>query len=209
NLQKVLASFKVQNEDDLFASIGYGHIAALTVVHRLTAAQPPPPGLSVSGKRQPIEAKLGIVANGVDGVAIRRAKCCAPIPGDEIVGYVTRGRGVALHRKCCPNIAIYYKKEPDRMIDVEWTHADSERFQAGLFIKALDRVGLLNDISAIFSESKTNISSARIGSSPDKTAYFDLTVEVSDVDHLNRLINSVASLNDVLEVRRTSISGKE
>ncbi|MDH7481094.1 MAG: bifunctional (p)ppGpp synthetase/guanosine-3',5'-bis(diphosphate) 3'-pyrophosphohydrolase [Armatimonadota bacterium] len=209
NVQKILASLKFQSEDDLFAAIGNGHIAALTVIHKLTATQPPAPGLSVSGKRPPLEAKLGIVAGGVDGVAIRRAKCCAPIPGDEIVGYVTRGRGVALHRKSCPNIAIYYEKEPDRMVEVEWTHGDGERFQAGLFIKALDRVGLLNDISAIFSESKTNISSAKIASRPDKTAYFDLIVEVNDLDHLNRLINSVATLGDILEVRRVSITGRE
>lgn len=209
HLEKVLESLKFQSEDDLFAAIGYGHVAALTVVNRLKAAQPPSVGLSVSGKRPPVEGKLGIVAGGVGDVAIRRAKCCAPIPGDEIVGYVTRGRGVALHRKGCPNIAIYYEKEPDRMVEVEWTHADGERFQAGLFIKALDRVGLLNDISAIFSESKTNIYSAKIGSRPDKTAYFDLTVEVSDLGHLNRLMSSIASLSDILEVRRTSVTGGE
>ena len=206
HLEKLPSSLNVQSVEDLFAAIGYGHTPALTVVHKLAAMQPPTAGLNVTGKRPAEEARLGIVAGGVDDVAIRRSKCCTPIPGDEVVGYVTRGRGLTIHRKGCPNLAVYGEKEPDRLVEVEWRESSSEKFQTGIHIVSLDRVGLLNDISAMFSETKTNIFSAKITSHPDKTASFDLTIEVADVKHLNSLMTRIGSLSDILAVRRTSLS---
>ncbi len=209
NLQKIMANLNVQSEDDLLAGVGYGHFAALTVINKLKATQPPPEGLVISGKRPAGEAKLGIVAGGVDGIAIRRSKCCTPVPGDEVMGYVTRGRGITLHRRGCPNLLSYADREPDRLIEVEWAQSNGERFRTGLHIEAMDRVGLLNDISAIFSESKTNINSAKIRAFPNKTAAFELIVEVNDLAHLNKLITTVGNLSDILEVRRTSIAEEE
>ena len=208
HLEKLPSSLNVQSVEDLFAAIGYGHTPALTVVHKLAAMQPPTAGLNVTGKRPAEEARLGIVAGGVDDMAIRRSKCCTPIPGDEVVGYVTRGRGLTIHRKGCPNLAVYGEKEPDRLVEVEWRESSSEKFQTGIHIESLDRVGLLNDISAMFSETKTNIFSAKITSHPDKTASFDLTIEVADVKHLNNLMTRIGSLSDILEVRRTSLPGE-
>jgi GTP pyrophosphokinase len=208
SLEKIVESMKMQSEDDLLAAIGYGHTPALTVVHKLAAAQPVAEGLAIT--RRPVgEARLGISAGGVDDMAIRRSRCCTPVPGEDIIGYVTRGRGLTLHRKGCKNIAAYSLKEPDRLVEVEWRQADGEKFQTGLRIEALDRVGLLNDISAIFSETKTNIYSAKIASHPNKTASFDLTVEVGDVEHLNNLMTRIGGLSDILEVRRTAIPGEE
>ena len=206
HLQKLLEPLKVQSEEDLLAAVGYGHIPALAVIHKLVDFQPPAEGLTVTGKRPAVEARLGIVAGGVDDVAIRRSKCCTPVPGDEVIGYVTRGRGLALHRKGCPNVAVYCEKEPDRIVQVEWRDSEGERFQTGLRIEALDRLGLLTDISAMFSETKTNINSAKIKSYPNKTATFELTIEVSDLAHLNALMTRIGGLSDILEVRRTSIS---
>jgi len=208
NLQKILESMNVQSEEDLFAAIGYGHTPALTVVHKLTAFQTPAEGLAITGRRPAGEARLGIVAGGEDDMAFRRSRCCTPLPGDEVIGYVTRGRGMTLHRKGCPNIAVYSKKEPDRLVEVEWRESNGERFQTGIRIEALDRVGLLNDISAMFSETKTNICSAKIRSFPNKTASFELTIEVDDLNHLTSLMNRIGSLSDIMEVRRTSISGE-
>jgi len=207
NLHKVLDSFNVQSEDDLLASIGYGHTPALSVLHRLASAQPPADGLAISGKHPVRETQIGIIVGGVGGMAINRSKCCTPIPGDEVVGYVTRGRGLTLHRKGCPNLAMYSRKEPDRLVEVEWRQSNGEKFQTGLRIESLDRVGLLNDISAVFSETKTNIYAAKIKSHPNKTASFDLTIEVESLDHLNHLITRIGGLSDILEVRRTSING--
>ena len=206
HLQKLLEPMNVPSEEDLLAAVGYGHIPALAVIHKLTDFQPVAEGLTISGKKPAVEARLGIVAGGVDDVAIRRSKCCTPVPGDEVIGYVTRGRGLALHRKGCPNVAVYCEKEPDRIVQVEWRDSEGERFQTGLRIEALDRLGLLTDISAMFSETKTNINSAKIKSYPNKTATFELTIEVSDLDHLNALMTRIGGLSDILAVRRTSIS---
>ena len=208
HIEKVLEGLNVQAEEDLFAAVGYGSIHALTVVHKLMAIRPPSEHLAVSSKKHAGEARLGIVAGGVDNVAIRRSRCCTPIPGDEVVGYVTRGRGMTLHRKGCPNVIAYAVKEPDRLVEVEWRQSDGERFQTGIRIDALDRVGLLNDIAAVFSETKTNIFSAKIKSYPNKTASFDLAVEVDSLDHLNGLMTRIGRLSDILEVRRTSLSGE-
>ncbi|MHB1189587.1 MAG: RelA/SpoT family protein, partial [Armatimonadota bacterium] len=206
NLQKVVASMNVQTEDDMFAAIGYGHTPALTVVHKLEAEQPHEAVLSVvSGKRPPSDSTLGIMADGVGGVAFHLSKCCTPVAGDEVIGYVTRGRGITLHRKGCPNIAAYAEKEPDRLVAVAWGQS-SDKFQTGLRIETLDRVGLLNDVSAIFSELKTNILSAKMRSNDNKTATFDLVIEVSNVEHLNTLMTRIGSLSDILEVRRTNIA---
>ena len=206
NLQKILSSLKVQSEDDLFAAIGYGHIPALNVIHKLTADRVPTEGLSISGRKPTTETPLGIIAGGVDGVAIRRSNCCMPIPGDEVIGYITRGRGMTLHKKGCSNIQVYFNKEPDRLVEVEWHKGSGERFQTGIKIESLDRVGLLNDISAIFSETKTNINSAKIKSFANKTASFDLTIEVEDLNHLNSLMTRIGGLSDILGVHRSSIT---
>ena len=208
HVEKILEALNVQSEEDLFAAVGYGSTHALTVVHKLMAVRPPSEHLAVSSKKHAGEARLGIVAGGVDNVAIRRSRCCTPIPGDEVVGYVTRGRGMTLHRRGCPNVAAYAEKEPGRLVKVEWRQSDGERFQTGIRIDALDRVGLLNDIAAVFSETKTNIFSAKIKSYPNKTASFDLAVEVDGLEHLNSLMARIGRLSDILEVRRTSIPGE-
>ncbi|MHB1000440.1 MAG: RelA/SpoT family protein [Armatimonadota bacterium] len=205
HLQKILDSVNVQAEDDLYAEVGYGHIPALSVIHKLMAMQPPSQELTISSRKPSTHGKLNVAAGGVDGMAFQISKCCTPVPGDEIVGYVTRGRGMTLHRKSCPNIAPYLIKEPERLVEVEWQQSDGRRFQTGLTIEALDRVGLLNDISAVFSETKTNICSAKIRSHSDKTASFDLTVEIDDLSHLNYLLTRISGLSDILEVRRTSM----
>ncbi len=209
SLQKVMSSLNVTAEDDLFAAIGYGHTPALTVVHKLLAIQPPTEAFAVTGKRSTNDGRLGILAGGVDDVAIRRSKCCAPIPGDEVIGYVTRGRGMTLHRKGCPNLNAYAEKEADRLVEVAWQQSSGEKFHTGLRIETLDRVGLLNDISAVFSESKTNIITAKVKAFPNKTATFELMVEVEDIDHLKRLIMRIGNLSDILEVRRAGMSADE
>ena len=203
NIQKVLESLNVQTEDDLYAAVGFGHTPALSVVHKLAANHLPPEGLMVTGKRTSGDSKLGIIAGGVDDVAIKRSQCCGPIPGDEVIGYVTRGRGMTLHRKGCPNIIAYKEKEAERLVEVEWRQSPGERFLIGIRIDALDRMGLLKDIAAIFSENKTNIISAKIKAYANKTAMFDLSIEVEDLVHLTSLMSRIGTLNDIMEIRRT------
>jgi GTP pyrophosphokinase len=175
------------------------------VVNKLRASVPEAPHdtLAVTGRPHP-EAKPSISLDGADRVMIRRARCCQPIPGDEVIGYVTRGKGMMIHRQTCPNVAAYRTSDPRRLVEVEWKESDGERYPADIVIQALDRVGLLNDISAIFSEERTNISSAHSLSRADRTAKLELTVDVEGVGHLNKLIQHVGRLNDVLGVERVT-----
>lgn len=203
-LIKIAQNLNLQSDEDLLAAIGYGHVAVGTVINRLKAEEPQPDTLAVTGRTQE-EEKPGVVLDGgIDSVAIKRARCCAPVPGDEVVGYVSRGKGMALHRIDCPNVLAYRQSEPDRLVDVKWSMADGDRYQADIRIEALDRVGLLNDISAIFSSSNTNITSAKIRSLPDRRALLELTVDVRDVKHLGDLMTSVGRLSDILKIERVA-----
>ena len=208
-LTHVAQSLNLHNEEDLLAAVGFGHVAAATVVNKLRASVPGVhhDTLAVTGKTHP-EAKPSVSLDGADKVLIRRARCCLPIPGDEVVGYVTRGKGMMIHRQTCPNVAAYRATDPKRLVEVEWKEADGERYPADIVIQALDRVGLLNDISAIFSEEKTNISTAHSCSMADRTARLELTVDVEGVGHLNKLIQHVGRLNDVLMVERVTATAR-
>src|SRR5205807_7659664 len=120
-------------------------VAAATVVARLRAPEPPKKEPFVG--RRWVESKRGVSAGGVDDVFIRRSRCCQPLPGDEVVGYVTRGKGMAIHRRECPNIQTALTQEPDRIAAVEWKTHGVEKYAVRLRIEAHDRVGLLNEIS--------------------------------------------------------------
>jgi GTP pyrophosphokinase len=200
-LQKIAQTFNLQSDEDLLAAIGYGHVAAGTVVNRLKAEEPAPDTIAVTTRTQSSNGPA-VTLDGIDSVAIKRARCCAPIPGDEVVGYVSRGKGMALHRQDCPNAHAYQLQEPDRLIQVKWNQADGERYETDIRIEALDRVGLLNDISAIFSSANTNITGAKIKSLPDKRAILLLTVDVRDVQHLTTLTNNIIRLSDILKIER-------
>jgi GTP pyrophosphokinase len=201
-LQKVAGMFNLQSDEDLLAAIGYGHVAVGAVVNKLKAEEPHQEGLAVS--KSPTSGKPAILLDGgIDQVAIIRAKCCAPVPGDEVVGYVSRGKGMVLHRTNCPNVAAFRQNEEERLVAVDWS-PDGERYEANIKIEALDRVGLLQDISAIFSTANTNITGAKIKALPDRHASFDLTVAVRDIDHLTDLMNAIGRLSDILKIERVA-----
>lgn len=203
-LAKIAQGLNLQSDEDLLAAIGYGHVAVGTVINRLKAEVAPTDSLIVTGRTQDQGKPAIILDGGIDSVAIKRARCCAPVPGDEVVGYVSRGKGMALHRVDCPNVTAYRQSEPDRLVAVQWGMADGDRYQTDIRIEALDRVGLLNDISAIFSASNTNITAANIRSLPDKRALLELTVDVRDVKHLGDLLTSVGRLSDILRIERVA-----
>lgn len=201
----VAKAVNFQNEEDLFAALGYGHVAVGTVVNKLRVEEPPSPeAMVVEAPQQRGRKGLSVTLQGVDTLMITRAKCCAPLPGEDVVGYITRGKGVALHRQSCPNVAVFRQNEPERLVTINWTEPNGEAYATDIRIKALDRIGLLNDITAIFSEGKTNITRAKIRSLPDKTADLDLSVSVPDIKTLSLLLTKVGNLTDVLKVERVS-----
>ncbi len=207
-LAPIIQSFNLPGEEDLFEAIGFGHISAATVVNRLKSNNQQLQTLPISGRHAP-EGKPVLSLDGVDHMMVRRARCCSPIPGDAVVGYVTRGRGMMIHKQTCPNAIAYKTQDPRRLVELEWNQANGEKFPAEIIIEAIDRVGLLNDISAIFSEAKTNINAATVRSLPDHIARLQLTVDVEGIDHLAKLLKYISQLNDVLKVERVSPTARK
>lgn len=125
-----------------------------------------------------------------------------PIPGDEVVGYITRGRGMSLHRKECPNAQHYEKTEPERLTFVQYEGGDNQVYSVRLLLLTSDRTGLLADVGAVFGEMKTNITAVRTQSHRDGTVTLSIFAEVKDVEHLNRLFIAVRRLSDVITIER-------
>jgi GTP pyrophosphokinase len=207
--EKTLASLAPQlsygSAEDLYAAVGYGDLAAETIVRRLRGEAPK---AKAKRKRRSARADQGslrvaISAGGVTDVLFRLSRCCAPVPGDPIVGFITRGRGVTVHRTNCPNVTGYLRKESDRLVELEWTLGAEAYFPVTVEVDALDRVGLLSDVAAIISAHGTNILDARVrtGGKP-KMARLSLRLEVTGLDHLKHIMERIGELSDVLRVER-------
>jgi GTP pyrophosphokinase len=136
---------------------------------------------------------------GLDDILIRFGKCCQPVPGDPIIGYITRGYGVTVHRTNCVNAL---KVNPDRQIDVEWTESNTESYPVKILISAIDRVGLLADIATNISKLEANIASLTTDMRANKTAEIHLTLAIRDTEHLNRVLAAIRKIRLVQDVRR-------
>lgn len=210
NLRTLAKHFNVPSEIEMLASIGYGTISPVTVLNRLKPTAPTEEqGIQIGGKRAN-DSKLKIMAGGLDAdnVMFRRSRCCLPIPGDDVIGYVTRGRGMALHRRECPNAQHYLKTEIDRCTSVEYVGNDGQVYQVFLILTTLDRTGLLADVGNIFGENKTNITAVKTQSHRDKTATLELAIEVRNTEHLDFIMKKVYSLSDIIDIHRAT-GGRE
>jgi GTP pyrophosphokinase len=197
--------FNMHSTNELFAAIGYGTIAPLTVLNKLRPTPVELPAVRLSSGRAN-ESKIQIMAGGQDvgNVLFRRSLCCLPIPGDDVVGYVTRGTGMALHRKECPNIRHYLEKERDRCMPVEYMGNENQVFKVYINIDTLDRTGLLADVTNVFGENKTNITAIKTQSHRDKTATMELAIEVRNTEHLDAIIQKIYTIGDVIDVHRAN-----
>lgn len=201
----VVKSINLQTEDDLFAAIGNGHMPAASIAHKLRGELPQAAEATViDTTKRSGERALSVSLDGLDTLRITRAKCCMPLPGEEVIGYVTRGKGVALHSMDCPNLLAFQTKEPERLVKINWTESVGERYGTSIRILAFDRIGMLNEITALLSEAKMNITTLNVKPLPDKTAEISLTMDVPDVERLNQLLTKVERLSDVLRVERVS-----
>jgi len=140
---------------------------------------------------------------GAPDILVKLAKCCTPVPGDEIVGFVTRGTGVSVHRTDCNNVKSLLN-EPDRIIEVEWAPSSSSLFLVQIQVEALDRSGLLSDITRVLSENHVNILSANVSTSSDRLAISRYVFEMGDTVHLDRLLNAVRRIDAVYDVYRVN-----
>ena len=190
-----------ENATDLLARVGSGLGSVQAVIVKLrggTSAKQLPEQIQTS---QTKEGKPTLVTSGVDNMMLRRGKCCDPIPGDDVVGYVTRGRGIMIHRDMCPNAMHYRETEPERLMMLDWP-SDGSHYAVMLKIVSVNRSGLLMDISTIFAEAKTNVSAARVRTLPNQTAELDIAIDVTDSTQLSHLMSQISRLSDVISVLR-------
>lgn len=190
----------VENAIDLFAKVGTGLQSVQSVVAKLRGVVPEGPVDQIQTATTR-EGKLTLTKSGMEGIVIHRAKCCEPIPGDDVVGYVTRGRGIMLHRKVCPNALRFLTDEPERLMSLDWP-SDGSHYAVSLKIVSLNRQGLLMDISTIFGESQTNVSAAKIRTLPNHTAEIEVSIDVRDTQHLQAVMTKIGHFSDVISILR-------
>ncbi len=194
-LDKLAKAYQLQNADDLLAAIGWGSVSVQSVVNKIKPPQPKPKVTVVS----PTEAVTLPSRRGT--LLYRLAKCCTPVPNDPIVGYISRGRGIIVHRNDCRNIICLQDSEPERIVALDWGFPLNEPVTARLKVVAYDRIGLLSDVSNAISSKGVSIVSNR-SITKDGIAYFDIGVIVPDAKTLQSVIESIQRLTDILQVTR-------
>src|SRR5689334_13035206 len=209
---KFATEYGAQKIEELLAHIGYGKLSARTVVQKavpggLLKEKPADSAVVSVVKRvlRPGATSDKIKVRGTDDIMVFRAKCCNPIRGEKIVGYITRGKGVSVHAATCPNV-LNLMFDPERRIEVEWdtTTSDQAPYTVRLTMQVEDRKGMLAEISAKVSDINTNITNMEARTGDDQQARIDMTVEISDVKHLERVIKSIKGVQGVIGVERTA-----
>ncbi len=203
-MNQVVEHFGFKAAEDLIASVGYGKITPLQVVRRFTAKADNEEKQEsifnkIIGRVRKKKPKGGVVVKGVDDILIRFGKCCQPVPGDSITGYITRGYGVTVHRTGCVNAL---KMNPDRQIEVEWNIEKAELYPVKIYIRSYDRVGLLADVVSNISKNEANIMNAKTETQANKIVNSVFTIDVEDTEHLERIMSSLKKVKQVLEVKR-------
>ncbi len=199
-IAEVAKHYNYDTIDDFYAAIGYGAVSAQTVVMRLGVVDDVQGTLPTVAPPQKLERTGGVRVKGVGDLLVRFAKCCHPIPGDPIVGFITRGKGVTVHLQACPT--VINEREVGRLIDVEWESAPTETYPIAIRVEAYDRTGLLSDITQVVAENKVNIVAAHVGVTPDHTAVVTATIQVHSVSQLARVMGRIETLKDVISVQR-------
>ncbi|MCZ4118398.1 MULTISPECIES: RelA/SpoT family protein [unclassified Streptomyces] len=201
----------------LYAAIGEGHITAQSVVQKLVDALGGEEGAteeieevttpSRNRSKRRANADPGVVVKGVDDVWVKLSRCCTPVPGDPIIGFVTRGSGVSVHRTDCVNIESL-SQEPERILEVEWAPTQSSVFLVAIQVEALDRSRLLSDVTRVLSDQHVNILSAAVQTSRDRVATSRFTFEMGDPKHLGHVLKAVRGVEGVYDVYRVT-SGRQ
>jgi guanosine-3',5'-bis(diphosphate) 3'-pyrophosphohydrolase len=210
-LAEVAAAMRYEGVEALYAAVGEGHVSTQSVLEKVVASlqseaeadEAEIPFTPKGRARQLRPSDSGVLVRGAPDILVKLAKCCTPVPGDPIVGFVTRGSGVSVHRDDCANV-VALRQDPERMIDVEWAPTSSSVFLVQIQVEALDRSGLLSDITRVLSEHHVNILSANVSTSSDRLAISRYVFEMGDTVHLDRLLNAVRRIDAVYDVYRVS-----
>lgn len=190
--------------DDLVVAVGSGKVSAQMAVARIIGDRdttPPPTAEEEKEVHHTSEGIHGIRVQGVSNVLVRLSRCCSPLPGDEIVGYVTRGRGVSIHRKDCPNLA-QDNPTKERYVDVEWDAVSTGSYAVDVDIEAVDRTGLLADVVNALAEIKAPLMRVNAQTGRSRLAHVSLTVEVNHIEHLNNILKRIRRVDGVLQAYR-------
>lgn len=212
-IKKIASKVSINSIEDLYASIGYGNITLNQVISKLRIQYNE--YFKITDEKAYVESKIqqpaqnkankptqGISIKGVDNIKVRFSKCCNPVPGDEIVGYITRGRGVSVHRTDCPNITI--SDDTERFIEVEWDFQKKASYPAEIQIKASDRAGLLAEITQRITDSDLGVISLNARTSKDKIVFINLTLEIKDIEELRELMRKIKKIKNVMDVYRVT-----
>lgn len=212
-LGRVAKQMNAGSEDDLAAAVGYGGFAVNTVLIKLLELQKKDlqkqeeqnTSLVMLEKlkpRKPVKhSGTGILVKGEPGLLVRLAKCCSPVPGDPIIGFITRGRGVSVHRADCPNVT-HGQSDVDRLIDVEWDYEGDERFEVNMEIVAYDRTGIMAEIMAALAEMKISILSINAKTSDTKNVVIHMGISIKDLAQFEFITTKIRRLKDVYAVER-------
>jgi len=212
SLTQVAHDLRLTDVSALYAAVGEGNIGAQTVVRKVIdtyggaegAAEDLAEAISITRPRRarvPSSSDSGVIVRGVTDVLVKLAKCCTPVPGDEILGFVTRGDGVSVHRVDCTNAASL-RSQPERLVEVEWAPTAQSTFLVQIQVEALDRARLLSDVTMVLSDQHVNILSASLSTGRDRIAKSKFTFEMADPKHLGSVLKAVRGVDGVFDAYR-------
>jgi GTP pyrophosphokinase len=197
----------------LYAAIGEGHVSAQSVVQKLVnqfggtegavedIAETTVPSVQTAPPLTPRSPDSGVRVQGMADVHVKFARCCTPVPGDEILGFVTRGGAISIHRTACTNAAAL-NRQPERLVEVEWAPSAATTFVVSIQVEALDRHGLLSDITRVLSDDRVSILSANVSTNRDRVAISRFTFEMAEAKHLKHLLRAIKNIEGVYEAHR-------
>ena len=207
----MLERYKYKNLEEMYASVGFGAMSATKIIarmlieyrkeHKEDTIQEKIEQLSTAKNKKTTSPSSGIIVKGIDNCLVKLSKCCNPLPGDEIIGYITKGRGVSVHRKDCVNINDLLKEE-NRIIEVQWYEQEKVTYTVEIEILANDRNGLLADIVQKINESKAKLLGVNAKATKERIAITDVSIEVDSLDSLNKIIKELRKIDSVYEVNR-------
>ncbi|MBE6835923.1 MAG: bifunctional (p)ppGpp synthetase/guanosine-3',5'-bis(diphosphate) 3'-pyrophosphohydrolase [Ruminococcaceae bacterium] len=214
-LEKIAERQRCNSVEEFYAAIGYGGINLKNLMpnireeyHKLAASQEKVPDEIIPVAPRKSASSNGVVVEGIDNCLVKLSKCCNPLPGDSIIGFITRGHGVSIHKRDCPNVPknIAYSSEPERWINASWDkNVKTESFQATLQITCIQRIGLMADISTLLANMHVNINAISTREYKDTRNELLLTITVSSLEHLNNVIGKIKKIDSILEIERTGL----
>lgn len=212
-VKTVAASFRLDCEEALYASVGYGGVTLNGVMSKLVELYKKEQKLTVTKdlsqllaelkpRRSKAKASHGILVKGEEGIMVKLARCCNPIPGDPVIGYITRGSGISVHRTDCPNVLSNNPDEQRRLIEVSWDITTDAVYKVNIVINASDRPGMMADIMQVTSEAKLNINALNCRTDKHKNAYITMGLDISNLEQLDNIMNKIKRMKGVYSVER-------